>query len=127
MFDLVVSKEYYTKLTDKSLCFLLWGKKRIAFPLKFMKQLREGGKSYTFQMPKWYIREHGLRSLIEDERLRDENFPLKRDLKKKAEMKAERPLIDDQKAQAAPSMTLKQPEKSTEAISIGQGGLFDAE
>lgn len=85
MIELSIPADFFIKQTDASLCFLLWGKKRLAFPLRWMKNCSPTqADPITFQYPKWFIEKHKIRSLVADEELRSFYFPLKRDLKKEA-------------------------------------------
>jgi hypothetical protein len=81
--DVIVPKSFYIKRTEKALCFKLWGKKFIAFPLKFIDGLDESGNEYAFMLPKWYIVEHGLKSIVVDSQ--KDLFPSKRELKERTE------------------------------------------
>lgn len=94
-----VPNSYFVKKTDASLCFLLWQKKRLAFPLRWMKNCSPlECDPITFTFPRWFIEKHKLRSLVEDEELKDFYFPLKRDLKKKEKEKGGMPLFSQMQA-----------------------------
>lgn len=82
--DLSIKAEYFVKETPLSWGFKLWGKKSIYFPKKFMKRLIVDAGEYTFAMPKWYIAEHGIQSLMVDKEMKEYLFPPKR--KKRAEL-----------------------------------------
>lgn len=62
-----VYKEYFLKETDKAMCFKLWGKKFIAFPKSLLKNMTVDDEMYTFTLPKWYIAEHSLKSIVDEQ------------------------------------------------------------
>jgi hypothetical protein len=74
---LTIWDKYHTNTTEKAYCFLLWEKKRIAFPKKFMKHFAHVGDQMMFSMPKWYVREHKLQSLMDKEQ-KEAEFPKKK-------------------------------------------------
>jgi hypothetical protein len=73
--DLAVPNEYYRKHTDLSYIFMLWGKKRLICPVKFMKRLRGTQTHFVFQMPKWWINQNNLRKFILDDDMNRVLFP----------------------------------------------------
>lgn len=98
---------YYDRETEKAQCFTLWGKKFLAFPKKFIKNWRYEGDGIFFTMPKWFIDQHSLKSLVSDEEVKSVLFPLKRDLKKQRE-ELEKPSLNfDEKEETATKPLIK--------------------
>lgn len=84
---LLIKADYFVKNTPKAYCFKLWGKKFIAFPISICKGFytpeQMESDFYRIIMPKWYVAQHTLASLMEDKEQKERIFPPKR--KKQAE------------------------------------------
>jgi hypothetical protein len=79
--EVIVPKKYFVKNTERAMCFKLWDVKFIAFPLKFIEGLNESGTEYSFFLPKWYVKEHSLKSLVVDSQ--KDLFPSQREIKQR--------------------------------------------
>jgi hypothetical protein len=73
--DLAIPNEYYSKHTDLSYVFMLWGRKRLICPVKFMRDLSGTQTHVIFQMPKWWVAKNKVNSLVIDKGMKETLFP----------------------------------------------------